>query len=34
MIDCSTVVEGLRVCFFDDPEGNKIELMQGYKDQK
>ncbi len=33
IIDCSNVVEGLRVCFFDDPEGNRIELMQGYADQ-
>ncbi len=33
IIDCSDVVEGLRVCFFDDPEGNRLELMQGYTDQ-
>ena len=32
IIDCSGLVEGLRVCFFDDPEGNRLELMQGYKD--
>jgi len=32
-IDCSGVVEGLRVCFFNDPDGNRLELMQGYKDQ-
>jgi glyoxylase I family protein len=31
--DCSSVLPGLRVCFFDDPEGNRIELMQGYEDQ-
>ncbi len=33
VIDCSHVVEGLRVCFFNDRDGNRIELMQGYKDQ-
>jgi glyoxylase I family protein len=31
--DCSAILAGLRVCFFDDLEGNRIELMQGYKDQ-
>ena len=33
IIDCSSVVEGLRVCFFNDPDGNRVELMQGYQDQ-
>jgi glyoxylase I family protein len=33
IIDCGSVVPGLRVCFFLDPEGNRIELMQGYQDQ-
>jgi glyoxylase I family protein len=33
IIDCSSVVSGLRVCFFNDPDGNRIELMQGYQDQ-
>ena len=33
IIDCSSVVEGMRVCFFDDPEGNRLELMQGFQDQ-
>ena len=33
IIDCSGVVAGLRVCFFKDPDGNQLELMQGYKDQ-
>ena len=33
IIDCSSVVEGLRVCFFNDPEGNRVELMEGYQDQ-
>lgn len=32
VIDCSGIVAGLRVCFFDDPDGNRVELMQGYKD--
>jgi len=32
IIDCSAVVEGLRICFLDDPEGNCLELMQGYTD--
>lgn len=33
IIDCSDVVAGLRVCFFDGLEGNRLELMQGYRDQ-
>ena len=33
IIDCSAVVQGMRVCFFNDADGNRIELMQGYKDQ-
>lgn len=33
IIDYSGVVAGLRVCFFNDPDGNRLELMQGYKDQ-
>jgi glyoxylase I family protein len=31
--DCSKLLEGFRVCFFNDPEGNRIELMQGYRDE-
>jgi glyoxylase I family protein len=31
--DCSGVIEGLRICFFNDPDGNLIELMQGFKDE-
>ncbi|MBN2209903.1 MAG: VOC family protein [Sedimentisphaerales bacterium] len=31
IIDCSWVTPGLRICFFRDPDGNRIELMQGYK---
>lgn len=33
VINCSNIVEGLRICFFNDPEGNRVELMQGYKDE-
>jgi len=33
IIDCSSIIPGLRICFFRDPDGNRIELMQGYKDQ-
>ncbi|MFC1453312.1 VOC family protein [Verrucomicrobiota bacterium] len=33
IIDCAAVAPGLRVCFFTDAEGNRIELMQGYQDQ-
>lgn len=33
IIDCSKILAGMRVCFFDDPDGNRLELMQGYKDQ-
>jgi glyoxylase I family protein len=33
IIDCSGVLEGLRVCFFQDPDGNSIEIMQGYRDE-
>ncbi len=32
IIDCSGIVEGFRVSFLDDPEGNRLELMQGYVD--
>jgi glyoxylase I family protein len=32
IIDCSSVVPGMRVCFFDDFDGNRIELMEGYQD--
>ena len=31
--DCSRFVPGMRVCFFNDPEGNRIELAEGYKDE-
>lgn len=32
-IDCSHIVEGYRICFLNDPEGNRLELMQGYVDE-
>ena len=31
--DCSATVPGMRNCFFVDKEGNRIELMQGWKDE-
>ena len=33
IIDCSTIIPGMKVCFFRDPDGNTLELMQGYEDQ-
>ncbi len=33
IIDCSGIISGMRVCFFNDPEGNRVELMQGYRDE-
>ena len=32
-MDMSEFVDGMRVCWFKDPEGNIIELNQGYKDE-
>lgn len=32
IIDCGHQVPGLKVCFLRDPEGNVIELMQGWQD--
>jgi glyoxylase I family protein len=32
VIDCSHQSPGLAVCFFKDPEGNVLELMQGWQD--
>jgi glyoxylase I family protein len=31
--DVSHVIPGCRICFFRDPEGNIIELMEGYQDE-
>lgn len=33
IIDCSGILPGMRVCFFRDPEGNILEMMQGWKDE-
>jgi len=33
IIDCAEHVPGMRVCFFNDPEGNRIELVEGYRDE-
>lgn len=33
IIDCSEFLEGLLVCFFEDPEGNILELMQSWRDE-
>jgi glyoxylase I family protein len=30
ILDLSGFAQGLRVCFFHDPEGNRLELMEGY----
>lgn len=32
IIDCSEMVPGLRVCFFKDPDGNVLELMENWTD--
>ncbi len=32
-IDYSSVLEGFKISFFSDPEGNTLELMEGYQDQ-
>jgi glyoxylase I family protein len=34
IIDCADALKGLRVCFFKDPDGNSIEIMQGYRDER
>ncbi len=34
IFECPQVVEGLRCCFLKDPEGNVIELMEGWKDEQ
>ncbi len=33
IIDCEHLVKVLRICFFNYPEGNRLELMQGYRDE-
>ena len=32
-LDLSSMLNGLKICFFYDPEGNRIEIMQGYSDE-
>lgn len=34
VFDCSGDSPGLSVCFFADPDGNRIEIMQGWTDEK
>jgi glyoxylase I family protein len=34
IIDCKHVTPELRIVFFRDPEGNIIELMEGYRDEE
>ena len=34
IIDCNDLVAGMRVVFFHDPEGNRLELMEGYCDEQ
>ena len=31
-LDMSELIEGMRICWIADPEGNIIELAEGYKD--
>lgn len=31
--DCSHICPGLRIAFFRDPDGNIVELMEGYTDE-
>jgi glyoxylase I family protein len=33
-IDMSGFIEGMRVAWISDPEGNIVELNQGYEDEK
>lgn len=33
IIDCSSLIPNMRICFFNDPEGNILEIMEGWKDQ-
>jgi len=31
--DCANLSHGLRICFFKDPDGNILELMEGWQDE-
>jgi len=33
IIDCSKAAPGLHICFFNDPDGNRLELMQDWTDE-
>ena len=33
VIDCSQLVPGMKICFFYDRDGNRLEMMQGWKDE-
>jgi glyoxylase I family protein len=33
IVDASGILEGLQVCFFKDPDGNRLEFLKGYRDQ-
>ena len=33
-VDMGQFVEGMRVCWIEDPEGNIVELNQGYVDEE
>jgi glyoxylase I family protein len=34
IIDCDDVSPGMRVCFFPDPDGNVLELMENWADEE
>jgi glyoxylase I family protein len=34
LIDCNAAAPGLRVCFFRDPEGNRLEIMENWTDDE
>ena len=34
IMDLSDLAAGLKICFFHDPEGNRIEIMEGYQDEQ
>ena len=33
IIDCNDIIPGMRVVFFNDADGNRLELMEGYCDE-
>jgi glyoxylase I family protein len=34
IIDCNELLPDMRVCFFNDADGNRMELMEGYRDEE